>query len=104
MPVRDVRLGPDKCGRERGRFFIQKLVSENVCVGRDRVSDLCTLYKGKEIGIRMTAGGATLAAAIAGSAVVTAAPATRIPPRTVRRVVASGKVRAFARTVALGIG
>jgi hypothetical protein len=38
-----------------------------------------------------------------GSAVATAAPATSIDPRTARRVVVSGKVRAFARTVAMGI-
>jgi transcriptional regulator with XRE-family HTH domain len=38
-----------------------------------------------------------------GSAVATAAPATSIDPRTARRLVASDKVRAFARTVALDI-
>jgi hypothetical protein len=41
-----------------------------------------------------------LAAATAGSDA--AAPATKTAPRRARRLVPSGKVRAFARTVALG--
>jgi hypothetical protein len=43
-------------------------------------------------------------AAETGMTAVAAAPATRVPPRTARRLVVSGKVRAVARTVALSIG
>jgi hypothetical protein len=49
------RFRPNECLRERGRYFIQNIVSGHACVDRNRVGSLCALDERKEIGVRMAA-------------------------------------------------